>query len=117
MPRNSPAGPIIALPPHNGWDGAVKIASSRTYSQLPANSCLAAMRAATERLRPPAPRDHDGLTHLGGLRLADRQRRQVDPRQRLHQSEAALLVIGEHVPGNAAAVARCSQTVSASMIR
>ena len=36
-------------------DGEVKIASSSTYSQFPANSCLAAMRATTECLRPPAP--------------------------------------------------------------
>ena len=55
IPSSSPDGPIIAVPPQNGWAGAVKIASSRTYSQLPANSCLAAMRAATECLRPPAP--------------------------------------------------------------
>jgi hypothetical protein len=28
-----PAGPISAVPPQLGWAGAVKIASSSTYSQ------------------------------------------------------------------------------------
>ena len=55
MPMRSPAGPMTAVPPQLGWDGAVKIASSSTYSQYPANSCLATIRAATERCRPPAP--------------------------------------------------------------
>ena len=33
MPMRSPAGPISAVPPQFGCAGAVKIASSSTYSQ------------------------------------------------------------------------------------
>src|SRR6516164_8576618 len=48
--------------------------------------------------------DHDGIAHFGRLRLADRQRGQLDARQRLDQPEAGLLVVGQDVTGNRAAV-------------
>src|SRR5260221_14785262 len=58
--QRADAQKLARAPDHRGaaperMRGRGKIASSRTYSQLPANSCLAAMRATTECLLPPSP--------------------------------------------------------------
>jgi hypothetical protein len=47
---------------------------------------------------------HDGIAHFGRLRLAHRQRRQFEPRQRLDQPEAGLLIVGQAVTGDRAAI-------------
>ena len=62
--------------------------------------------AAGERAGAPAgAADHHALADLGGARGADRQRRQVDRAERLHQAEAGLLVEAERVAFHHAAVA------------
>ncbi len=107
----------MAVPPQNGCAGEVKIASSSTYSQLPANSCLAAMRATTECLRPPAPATTTGSPTLAEFELPIGNAGQAEPRQRLHQAESSLLIIGKHMAGNGRPSGRWIQTVSASVIR
>ena len=62
------------------------------------------MRAATERCRPPAPPTTTRSPSGDQRRIAERQRRQVEPRERLHQAEAGRLVVAEHVAGHDAAV-------------
>jgi putative membrane protein len=49
---------------------------------------------------PAGPADHHVLADLRFGRTAQRQRRQVEMRQRLHHAEAGLLVIAEHVAGH-----------------
>src|SRR5262245_39770542 len=41
--------------------------------------------------------DHDALTDLHFARPPERQRRELDVRERLHEAEARLLVIAEHM--------------------
>ena len=62
------------------------------------------MRAATERWRPPAPPTTTRSPTDAAARIAERERRHVELRQRLHQAEAGLLVVAEHVAGHGAAV-------------
>ena len=75
------------------------------------------MRAATERCRPPAPPTTTRSPTDTRARLADRQRRQVEPRQRLDQAEAGRLVVGQHGAGHARPSISVSQIVSASVTR
>ena len=58
------------------------------------------MREATDRDRPPNSGQHHALADGGLGGHADRQDRQVKPRQRLHQTEAGLLIIGERMARN-----------------
>ena len=63
--------------------------------------------AAGDRTRAPAgAADHHALADLGRLRCAERQCRQVDLAERLHQAEAGLLVGAERVALDHAAVAQ-----------
>ena len=62
--------------------------------------------AAGQRARAPAgAADHDALADLGAARRADRQRRQIELAERLHQAEAGLLVEAERMALHHAAVA------------
>ena len=103
-PSSSPVCPIIPVPPQNGWAGVVNIASSSTYSQLPANSCLAAMWRHHRVLAATGAGNNHLIADFRRLRLPDRQCRQPEPRQRLHQPEPGHLVVGDHVAGNRAPV-------------
>src|SRR5262245_1548369 len=49
--------------------------------------------------------DHHTLTYLQRTRLPDRDRLEVDTRQRLHQAEAGFLVVAEHMTRRDLAVA------------
>ena len=61
--------------------------------------------ARGDRALPPAgAADHDALADRRGARLADLERRHVELGQRLHQTEAGLLVVAEHMAGHRAAV-------------
>ena len=54
-----------------------------------------------DRMLPAAGPGHDdALSGRRRARFTQRQNRQVETPQRLHQSEAGLLVIGEHMAGN-----------------
>ena len=64
------------------------------------------MRAATERCRPPAPPTTTRSPTDAALDWPIGERRQVELGQRLHQAEAGLLVVAEHVAGHRAAVAQ-----------
>ena len=54
---------------------------------------------------PAGARDDDALAKARGLRIAERQRRQVEPAERLHEAEARRLVVAEDVALHGAAVA------------
>ena len=64
------------------------------------------MRAATARLRPPDPPTTTRMPTSAQAGAAERQDRRVDAGQRLHEAEAGLLVVAQHVAGNGAAIAQ-----------
>ena len=75
------------------------------------------MRAATERCRPPAPPTTTRSPISACLESAQRKGRQIEAGQRLHQAEARLLVVAQHVPGTARPSLWLIHTVSASVMR
>ncbi len=96
---------ISPVPPQFGCDGWVKIASSSRYSRQLANSCFAATRLATDRVRPPAPPSTTLSPTSRCRRRADRQRINVEPAERLHQAEAGSEIEAECVALDRTAVA------------
>lgn len=60
---------------------------------------------------------HDGIAGLGRRRVAEIHRRRIQGSKRLHQAEAAFLIIGKCMGGNHAPSWVVSQTSSASVMR
>ena len=105
MPINSPLGEISPVPPQLGCAGNGEDRLVQHVFPI-AGEFLLGGDAAGERARAPAgAADHHPLADLGRLRRADRQRRQVDLAQRLHQAEAGLLVEAERMAFHHVAVA------------
>ena len=105
-PTSLPSRLISAAPLQAGCGGEVKIASSSRYSQEPANSRLAAMRAGAARADPPklATITTSSLDKVRGFAESDRL--DLQRRDRLQQAEAGLMVVADDIGGHGAAVIR-----------
>ena len=58
------------------------------------------MRPATYRCRLRSAAEHDTFAERGRRRLAEVEGGHIQLGQRLHQSEAGLLVVAEHMTGH-----------------
>ena len=94
-PSSLPSREISAAPLQAGCGGAVKIASSSRYSQLPANSRLAATRAGDTMFGPPWLAISTGSFTFTSAERPKAQRLELERLDRAQHAEAGLVVVAD----------------------